>query len=198
MALTHDLQHRLGEQVVERPPVTNACAQVRARHLEPRHLDVHPPVLLGKLDRCPRPVDNHERRPRDHLVVALPGRDAGCRVVADDREQLRARVLPRQRGEGVRREAGAAHVDLRAPRDEPVDVRDGSLDHREPVGSRRDLPRALLLPRQVGHHQHDEVEAERVADVDSGDEMADMRWVEGTPEQPESQRVVVFGHGGRV
>jgi hypothetical protein len=35
-----------------------------------------------------------------------------------------------------------------------------------------------------------------VADDDSGDEMADMRWVERTPEQPDSLRGP--GHGGRV
>jgi hypothetical protein len=130
--------------------------------------------------------------------VTLPRRDARRGIVTDDREQLGVRVLARHGSEGVGGVARTAHVDLRAAGDETVDVRDRRLDHRQPVERRRDHARSVLLPGQVRHHQHDEIEAERVANVDSSDEMTDMRWVEGTPEQPNSQARRGCGHGGRV
>ena len=46
--------------------------------------------------------------------------------------------------------------------------------------------RALLLPRHVGDHQHDDVEVERMAHVDGGDEVADVRRVERAAEQADA------------
>ena len=44
----------------------------------------------------------------------------------------------------------------------------------------------LLLPRDVGDHQHHDVELQTVTDVDRRHEMPHVRRVERAPEQPDS------------
>ncbi|TPW13091.1 MAG: hypothetical protein FD127_2247 [Acidimicrobiaceae bacterium] len=130
----------------------------------------------------------HERADRCDFVVTLAGGDSRCRVVADDGEQLATRVLLGQRRERVGGVAGAAATDLDLARHQPVDICHRGLDHRQPVVRPGDGPGSLLLPGDVGHHQHDHVELECVTHVDGGDEMSDMGWVERTSEQANPER----------
>ena len=67
-------------------------------------------------------------------------------------------MIDSQRLERVGGVAVAAMVDLVATRLEAGHVSDGCIDHGQPVGSGRDLTRAFLLPRHVGHHQDHDVE----------------------------------------
>ena len=101
-----------------------------------------------------------------------------------------------QGGQRVGGEAGAAELDLQAPGLQARHVGDGGLDHRQAVGGRRDRPAGLLLPGDVGHHQHDDVQVEGVADVHGGDQVAHVRRVERPPEQADRGGVLT-GRTGR-
>ena len=96
-------EHRLGDEVVERPALADPRPQVGAGHLEPGHLDAHPLELLGQLDRCAGTIDDHQDRALDDLVVALPGGDARRGVVTDDGVQLGARDASRPARPACRR-----------------------------------------------------------------------------------------------
>ena len=71
--LGDDLQHGVGDEVVERSAVDEASPQVGARHLEAGHLDTDPRDVVGQHDRLARTVDDDHRRSVDDLLVALPG-----------------------------------------------------------------------------------------------------------------------------
>src|SRR4051794_16794983 len=138
LAKGNDLEHRLGDEVVEWPALEHPGPQVGAGDLEAGHLDMQPVETVGQLDRRPWAIDYDETRQRDHLVIALPGGQPGRGIVADDREQLGAWLAlghPRQR---VGSEAGAAPPDLGIAGHQAFYVCDRSLDHRQAVLSGRD------------------------------------------------------------
>jgi hypothetical protein len=43
------------------------------------------------------------------------------------------------------------------------------------------------LPRVIGHHQDDDVQVEGMPHVYSGDQVANMRWIEGAAEETDAQ-----------
>jgi hypothetical protein len=137
----------------------------------------------GKFDRLARAIDDDQPRTGDHLLEPLPGVQPGGGVVTDDREQLRPRMLSRQRGQRVCRVARPAGVDLEPSGGQARNVGDGRGDHLQAVEGRRDRPFALLLPGDVGDHQDHGVERQGVAHVDGGDEVTDVGRVEGAAEQ---------------
>ena len=145
-----------------------------------------PRDVAGETDGVAGPVDDDHRRAGDDLLVALPGRQSGRGVVADDREQVGARRLLGECGKRVGGEARPAEVDLQPSGFQAGDVGDRRLDHHQAVQGRGDRAARLLLPGDVGHHQHHDVELEGVADVDCGDEVPHVRRIERAAEQADT------------
>ena len=99
--------------------------------------------------------------------MALPGGEPRRRVGAEDENSSAPGWSAAQLGEGVGGVAGPAAVELEIADLEPGDAPDGRRHHRQPVLGRADVRGSDLLPRHVRHHEEDDVEAERVAGVDS-------------------------------
>jgi len=53
-----------------------------------RHLDTYPVDVARQFGAHPRPIDDHHRAQLENLADALPGVDAGRRIIAHDGEEL--------------------------------------------------------------------------------------------------------------
>ena len=92
--------------------------------------------------------------------------------------------------------AVATVIDLEPTRYEPRHVGDGCLDHGEAVLGPGQPARPLLLPRDVGDHEDDLVQPERMAHVHRSDEMTDVWRIKGATEQSEAHHPVESGSSG--
>lgn len=156
--LADDVDHTIRYEVVERAPIDDATTQIGARHFEARNFDATPIELRRQVDRCARAVDNYESRRRRNFVDTLPRRDVGRRVVSDDREQSRARILDSESSQGVGGVTGTTTFDFFGSHLEAFDALDGGPDHFDTICSTRDGARPRLLPGIVGDHEDDLVE----------------------------------------
>ena len=159
-----------------------------------RDADEHKPCNRSD-DRSALPAlrnGSHASTPKSDRdsMTSRPRSQAGGRIVAHNRVEIGTRILLSKRRQGVRCIAVAALVDLVAAGNQTGHVRDGGLNHRQPIGSGRDQSRTLFLPGNVGHHQDHEIELKSMSHVHSSDHVADMWRIERSTKESHSERLV--------
>ena len=182
------VEHGVGDEIVERPAVEEAGPQVRARHLEPGHLDTDPvDRVVGQRHRVARAVDHNHARTGD--APRRPAPRCGCRP-RRRRRRWCSSSAPGSCSDSMpacrRCTSGRRPVDLVVGR--PPDARTSStaastIASRSSAGVMSRL--ADLLPRHVGDHQDQSIEGKGMADVDGGDQVADVGRIERAAEHPD-------------
>ena len=165
-----------------RPGPAGRCSRPRGAAPRPGRTPSRPgssTVVAGSLD------DDEPGRSA-HLVDALPGRHAGRRVLADDHEELALRVLGEQLVDGVDGEGVAAAVAARWrwPRGPSTSATAAStMARRSSAGLSGREP--TFCHGRLATVSSTRSRCERVAHVDGGDEVTDVRRVEGAAEDTE-------------
>ncbi len=150
--LEDDIEHGLGDQIIERPAISNTGSQIGAADFESRRLNAQPGELRRRRHGRARSVDDDKLRARRDFINSRPRRQRAGGIVTQNREQLGAFVASSEQRQRVGGKTWPTARDLVVASDQAFNASNSGAHHCETILRRRDIAHSVLLPRVIGHH----------------------------------------------